>query len=190
MISAEVELESKHESKTGSSMRLCMSSAVRATPPRESRIFAKLPGYQGELLPSFRQQGRVGTRGHQISDEGTDALFASAPYCNHPDGHHGGGVYEKHPAIRDACNRGISEHASTLVSDMKRLSGNVESKGSGQRKTSPSTRRLPSRARSFWPRQHMMRRSRPNASTTFVVISSSFLLNPGRRRFEPLPSNE
>jgi TetR/AcrR family transcriptional repressor of nem operon len=78
--------------------------------------------------------------------EGTGALFASAPYHELGDpvdrllayvdfrktllmgelpdftclvGTMVQEVYETHPAIRDACNRSISEHAATLVPDIE-----------------------------------------------------------------------
>jgi TetR/AcrR family transcriptional repressor of nem operon len=78
--------------------------------------------------------------------EGTDALFASAPYRALADpldrllayvdfrkalligelpdftclaGTMVQEVYDTHPAIRDACNRSISEHAATLVPDIE-----------------------------------------------------------------------
>jgi TetR/AcrR family transcriptional repressor of nem operon len=41
--------------------------------------------------------------------EGTGAFFASASFHSLAD----------HPAIRDACNRSISEHAATLVPDIE-----------------------------------------------------------------------
>jgi TetR/AcrR family transcriptional repressor of nem operon len=147
MISTEIKLESRHESKTrflDAALHVFRSKGY--SPTRIEDICEAAGLTKGGFLHHFDSKEELALEAAKYWTEGTDALFASAPYCNHADpldsllayvdfrkslmqgelsnftclmGTMVQEVYETHPAIRDACNRGISEHASTLVSDIE-----------------------------------------------------------------------
>lgn len=101
---------------------------------------------KGAFFHHFKSKEELGVAAAQYWSETTGALFAEAPYHNHPDPFARilgylefrkallqGGVpeftclvgtmvqetYETAPAIRDACDRSISDHAATLESDIE-----------------------------------------------------------------------
>jgi TetR/AcrR family transcriptional repressor of nem operon len=148
MISSEIELESRHESKTrllDAALHVFRGKGYSAT--RIEDISEEAAGLtKGSFFHHFGSKEELALEAAKYRTEGTDALFASAPYCNHADpldsllayvdfgkslmqgelsnftcpmGTMVQEVYETHPAIRDACNRGISEQASTPVSDIE-----------------------------------------------------------------------
>lgn len=101
---------------------------------------------KGAFFHHFKSKEELGVAAAQYWSETTGALFAEAPYHNHPDPFARilgylefrkallqGGVpeftclvgtmvqetYETAPAIREACDRSISDHAATLESDIE-----------------------------------------------------------------------
>ncbi|MET3660957.1 TetR/AcrR family transcriptional regulator [Aquamicrobium ahrensii] len=101
---------------------------------------------KGAFFHHFKSKEELGVAAAQYWSQMTGALFAEAPYHNHPDpldrilGYLEfrkallqGGVpeftclvgtmvqetYETAPAIREACDRSISDHAATLESDIE-----------------------------------------------------------------------
>lgn len=101
---------------------------------------------KGAFFHHFKSKEELGVAAAQYWSQMTGALFAEAPYHNHPDPFARilgylefrkallqGGVpeftclvgtmvqetYETAPAIREACDRSISDHAATLESDIE-----------------------------------------------------------------------
>ena len=158
MISSEIKPESRHESKTrflDAVLHAFRSKGYSA--PRIEDICEAAGLTEGSFFHHFGSKDELALEAAKYWTEGTDALFASAPYGNHADpldslpaymdfrkslmrgelsnftcliGTLVQEDYETHPAIRDACNRGISEQASTPVSDIEEAKrrGGIEGK--------------------------------------------------------------
>jgi TetR/AcrR family transcriptional regulator, transcriptional repressor for nem operon len=143
MIVSETKLESRHESKTrfldaaSHVFRVKGYSATRVEDICEAARLTK-----GSFFHHFDSKEELALETAKYWTVGTDAFFASAPYWSHSDpldrllayvdfrksliqgelsditclmGTMVQEVYDTHPAIRDACNRGITGHAEMLV---------------------------------------------------------------------------
>lgn len=101
---------------------------------------------KGAFFHHFKSKDELGVAAADHWSRTTDAMFAHAPFHDHPDpldrvlgyvafrkAQLQGGVpdftclvgtmvqetYETNPAIRDACDRSISDHAATLEADIE-----------------------------------------------------------------------
>jgi TetR/AcrR family transcriptional repressor of nem operon len=139
--------EIRHESKTrmlNAAVRVIRAKGYSATRIEDVCEAAGLT--KGSFFHHFDSKEALALAAADYWIEGTDALFASAPYRALADpldrllayvdfrkalligelpdftclaGTMVQEVYDTHPAIRDACNRSISEHAATLVPDIE-----------------------------------------------------------------------
>ena len=139
--------EIRHESKTrllDAALQVIRVKGYSATRVEDICEFAGLT--KGSFFHHFSSKDELALAGIEYWIEGTGALFALAPYHSLPDpldrllayvdfrksllqgalpeftclvGTMVQEIYDTHPAIRDACNRSISEHAATLVPDIQ-----------------------------------------------------------------------
>jgi TetR/AcrR family transcriptional regulator, transcriptional repressor for nem operon len=139
--------EIRHESKTkilNAALHVIRAKGYSATRIEDICETAGLT--KGSFFHHFDSKEELALAAADYWIEGTGALFASAPYHTPADpldrllayvdfrkvllvgeladftcliGTMVQEVYETHPAIRDACNRSISEHAATLVPDIE-----------------------------------------------------------------------
>jgi TetR/AcrR family transcriptional regulator, transcriptional repressor for nem operon len=137
----------RHESKTrllSAALHVIRAKGYSAT--RIEDICAAAGLTKGSFFHHFDSKEALALAAADYWIEGSDALFASAPYRNHtnpldrllayvdfrkallmgelPDftclaGTMVQEVYDTHPALREACNRGITSHAATLIPDIK-----------------------------------------------------------------------
>src|SRR5580700_10504052 len=136
-----------HESKTrflDSALHVIRSKGYSAT--RIEDICEDAGLTKGSFFHHFDSKEGLALAAADYWTEGSGALFASAPYRDHADplerllayvdhrkallsgelpdftclaGTMVQEVYDTHPALREACNRSISEHAATLVPDIE-----------------------------------------------------------------------
>jgi TetR/AcrR family transcriptional repressor of nem operon len=139
--------EIRHESKTkllNAALHVIRAKGYSATRIEDICEVANLT--KGSFFHHFDSKEALALAAADYWIEGTGALFASAPYHGPADpldrllayvdfrkallmgelpdftclvGTMVQEVYDTHPAIRDACNRSISEHAATLVPDIE-----------------------------------------------------------------------
>ncbi len=139
--------EIRHESKTkllNAALHVIRAKGYSATRIEDICEAANLT--KGSFFHHFDSKEALALAAADYWIEGTGALFASAPYHAPADpldrllayvdfrkallmgelpdftclvGTMVQEVYDTHPAIRDACNRSISEHAATLVPDIE-----------------------------------------------------------------------
>ena len=139
--------EIRHESKTkllNAALHVIRVKGYSATRIEDICETASLT--KGSFFHHFDSKEALALAAADYWTEGTGALFASAPYHASPDpldrllayvdfrkallmgeladftclaGTMVQEVYDTHPAIRDACNRSISQHAATLVPDIE-----------------------------------------------------------------------
>src|ERR1700728_3193739 len=137
----------RHESKTkllDAAIRVIRAKGYSATRIEDICEAADLT--KGSFFHHFDSKEALAVAAADYWIEGTGAFFASAPYHALADpldrllayvdfrkallmgelpdftclaGTMVQEVYDTHPAIRDACNRSISEHAATLVPDIE-----------------------------------------------------------------------
>jgi len=146
MILTEAKLESRHESKirfldaASHVFRVKGYSATRIEDICEAAGLTK-----GSFFHHFDSKEELALEAAKYWTEGSEALFASAPYRDHADplgrllayvdfrksliqgelskftclsGTMVQEVYDSHPALREAYNRSITGHAETLVPDI------------------------------------------------------------------------
>jgi TetR/AcrR family transcriptional repressor of nem operon len=143
----ETKLESRHESKTrflDAALHVIRAKGYSATRIEDICEAARLT--KGSFFHHFDSKEGLALAAAEYWIEGSDALFASAPYREHADpldrllayvdfrkallrgelpdftclaGTMVQEVYDTHPALREVCNRSISEHAATLVPDIQ-----------------------------------------------------------------------
>jgi TetR/AcrR family transcriptional repressor of nem operon len=139
--------EIRHESKTrilDAALHVIRAKGYSAARIEDICDFAGLT--KGSFFHHFDSKEELAVAAAEYWIEGTGAFFASAPYHSLADpldrllayvdfrkallmgelsdftclaGTMVQEVYDTHPAIRDACNRSISEHAATLVPDIE-----------------------------------------------------------------------
>ncbi len=139
--------ESRHESKTrflDAALHVIRTKGYSATRIEDICEAAELT--KGSFFYHFDSKEGLALAAADYWTERCGAYFASAPYCDHADpldrllayvdfrkamlsgelsdftclaGTMVQEVYDTHPALRDACNRSISEHAETLVPDIE-----------------------------------------------------------------------
>jgi|HubBroStandDraft_1064217.scaffolds.fasta_scaffold95502_2 TetR/AcrR family transcriptional repressor of nem operon len=139
--------EVRHESKTrllDAALHVIRAKGYSATRVEDLCEAAGLT--KGSFFHHFDSKEALAIAAADYWIEGTGALFASAPYHELSDpvdrllayvdfrkalltgdlpdftclvGTMAQEVYDTYPAIRDACNRSISEHAATLVPDIE-----------------------------------------------------------------------
>jgi TetR/AcrR family transcriptional repressor of nem operon len=137
----------RHESKTkflNAALQVIRAKGYSATRIEDICEAASLT--KGSFFHHFDSKEELALAAADYWTEGTSAFFASAPYHAPADpldrllayvdfrkgllmgelvdftclaGTMVQEVYDTHPAIRDACNRSISEHAATLVPDIE-----------------------------------------------------------------------
>jgi TetR/AcrR family transcriptional repressor of nem operon len=147
MTPTEIKLESRHESKTrflDAALHVIRAKGYSATRIEDICEAAGLT--KGSFFYHFESKEALALDAADYWIEGSDALFASAPYRDHVDpldrllayvdfrkdllsgdlpdftclaGTMVQEVYDTHPAIREACNRSITGHAETLVPDIE-----------------------------------------------------------------------
>src|SRR5580704_10293764 len=146
MTTTEMSLESRHESKTrflDAALHVIRAKGYSATRIEDICEAAGLT--KGSFFHHFDSKEGLALAAADYWIEGSEALFASAPYRDHADpldrllayvdfrkalltgdlpdftclaGTMVQEVYDTHPAIREACNRSISGHAETLEPDI------------------------------------------------------------------------
>ncbi len=139
--------DTRHESKTkllNAALHVIRAKGYSATRVEDVCEAAGLT--KGSFFHHFDSKEALALAAAGYWSEGTGAMFASAPYHAPADpldrllayvdfrkallmgelpdftclvGTMVQEVYDTHPAIRDACNRSISEHAATLVPDIE-----------------------------------------------------------------------
>jgi len=139
--------ETRHESKTrllDAALHVIRAKGYSATRIEDICEVAGLT--KGSFFHHFDSKEALAVAAAEYWIEGSEALFASAPYREQADplerllayldfrkalligeladftclaGTMVQEVYDTHPAIREACNRSISEHAATLVPDIE-----------------------------------------------------------------------
>jgi TetR/AcrR family transcriptional repressor of nem operon len=140
-------LESRHESKTrflGAALHVIRAKGYSATRIEDVCDAAGLT--KGSFFHHFDSKEDLALASADYWIEGSEALFASAPYRDHADpldrllayvdfrkamlsgelsdftclaGTMVQEVYDTHPALREACNRSITGHAGILVPDIE-----------------------------------------------------------------------
>ena len=140
-------VEVRHESKTrilNAALHVIRQKGYSAT--RIEDVCGAAGLTKGSFFHHFNGKEELAIAAADYWSEVTSALFASAPYHAPPDplervlayvdfrkamlrgdlpeftclvGTMTQEIYETHPAIRDACNASISEHAGTLVPDIE-----------------------------------------------------------------------
>ena len=143
----ETKLESRHESKTrflDAAVHVIRAKGYSATRIEDVCETAGLT--KGSFFHHFDSKEALALEAADYWIETTGALYASAPFRDHADpldrllayvdfrkaqltgdlpditclaGTMVQEVYDTHPALREACNRSISEHAATLVPDIQ-----------------------------------------------------------------------
>ena len=143
----ETKLESRHESKTrflDAALYVIRAKGYSATRIEDICEAAGLT--KGSFFHHIDSKEGLALAAADYWIEGSGALFASAPYRDHADpldrllayvdfrkallsgelpdftclaGTMVQEVYDTHPALREACNRSICEHAATLVPDIE-----------------------------------------------------------------------
>jgi TetR/AcrR family transcriptional repressor of nem operon len=138
---------SRHESKTKllqAALHVIRAKGYSATRIEDICEAAALT--KGSFFHHFDSKEGLALAAADYWIEGSGALFASAPYRDHADpldrllkyvdfrkallsgelvdftclaGTMVQEVYDTHPALREACNRSISEHAATLAPDIE-----------------------------------------------------------------------
>jgi TetR/AcrR family transcriptional regulator, transcriptional repressor for nem operon len=139
--------ETRHESKTrllNAALHVIRAKGYSATRIEDICEAASLT--KGSFFHHFDSKEELALTAADYWIESSDALFASAPYRDLADpldrllayvdfrkvllsgeladftclaGTMVQETYDTHPAIRDACNRSISEHAATLIPDIE-----------------------------------------------------------------------
>ncbi|HEY1903026.1 MAG TPA: TetR/AcrR family transcriptional regulator [Terracidiphilus sp.] len=139
--------EIRHESKTrllNAALHVIRAKGYSATRVEDICEAAGLT--KGSFFHHFDSKEALALAAAEYWIEGTDALFASAPYHEPADpldrllayvdfrktllmgdlsdftclvGTMVQEIYDTHPAIRDACNRSITGHAATLTPDIE-----------------------------------------------------------------------
>jgi TetR/AcrR family transcriptional regulator, transcriptional repressor for nem operon len=139
--------ETRHESKTrllNAALHVIRAKGYSATRIEDICEAASLT--KGSFFHHFDSKEELVLAASDYWIESSDALFASAPYRDHADpldrllayvdfrkvllrgeladftclaGTMVQETYDTHPAIRDACNRSISEHAATLIPNIE-----------------------------------------------------------------------
>jgi TetR/AcrR family transcriptional regulator, transcriptional repressor for nem operon len=147
MTPTETTLESRHESKIrflDAALHVIRAKGYSATRIEDVCEAAGLT--RGSFFYHFESKEALALDAADYWIEGTDALFASAPYRDHADpldrllayvdfrkallsgdlpdftclaGTIVQEVYHTHPALREACDRSITGHAGTLVPDIE-----------------------------------------------------------------------
>lgn len=147
MLPTETKLESRHESKTlflKAALNVIRAKGYSATRIEDICEAAGLT--KGSFFHHFDSKEELALEAADYWTEATGALFASAPYHAPADpfdrllayvdfrkaqltgdlvdftclaGTMVQEVYDTHPALCEACNRSISEHAATLVPDIE-----------------------------------------------------------------------
>ena len=147
MTPTETTLESRHESKIrflDAALHVIRAKGYSATRIEDVCEVAGLT--RGSFFYHFESKEALALDAADYWIEGTDALFASAPYRDHADpldrllayvdfrkallsgdlpdftclaGTIVQEVYHTHPALREACDRSITGHAGTLVPDIE-----------------------------------------------------------------------
>jgi TetR/AcrR family transcriptional repressor of nem operon len=147
MILSETKLDSRHESKTRfliAAVHVIRAKGYSATRVEDVCEAAGLT--KGSFFHHFDSKETLALEAANYWTETSGALYASAPFRNHADpldrllayvdfrkaqmtddppdftclaGTMVQEIYDTHPALREACNRSISEHAATLVPDIK-----------------------------------------------------------------------
>jgi TetR/AcrR family transcriptional repressor of nem operon len=147
MILTEAKLESRHESKTrflDAALHVFRSRGYSATRIEDICEAARLT--KGSFFHHFDSKEELALEAAKYWTEGSEALFASAPYREHADpldrllayvdfrksliqgeladftclmGTMVQEVYDSHPALREVCNHGITGHAEILVPDIR-----------------------------------------------------------------------
>ena len=147
MTLTETRHETRHESKTRlltAALHVIRAKGYSAT--RVEDICEQAGLTKGSFFHHFDSKEALALAAADYWIEGTGALFASAPYHAPPDaldrllayvdfrkallmgelpdftclvGTMVQEVYDTHPALREACNRSICEHAATLVPDIE-----------------------------------------------------------------------
>jgi TetR/AcrR family transcriptional repressor of nem operon len=147
MIASETMLESRHESKTrflDAALHVIRAKGYSATRIEDVCEAAGLT--KGSFFYHFESKEALALDAVDYWIEGSDALFASAPFRDHTDpldrllayvdfrkallngdlpdftclaGTMVQEVYDSHPALREACNRTITGHAGMLVPDIE-----------------------------------------------------------------------
>jgi len=142
-----ISTETRHESKTkilNAALHVIRAKGYSAT--RIEDICAAASLTKGSFFHHFDSKEGLALAAADYWIEGSGALFASAPYRDHADpldrllayvdfrkallsgelpdftclaGTMVQEVYDTHPALREACNRSICEHAATLVPDIE-----------------------------------------------------------------------
>jgi TetR/AcrR family transcriptional repressor of nem operon len=142
-----IETEPRHESKTrllDAALHVIRAKGYSATRIEDVCETAGLT--KGSFFHHFKGKEDLALAAADYWIEGTGALFASAPYHAPADpverllayvdfrksllrgdlpdftclvGTMVQETYDTHPAIREACNRSISEHAATLIPDIE-----------------------------------------------------------------------
>ncbi len=139
--------EARHASKTrflDAALHVIRAKGYSAT--RIEDICEAAGHTKGSFFHHFDSKEGLAMAAADYWIEGSDALFSSAPYRDHADpldrllayvdfrkallggelpdftclaGTMVQEVYQTHPALREACNRSIREHAATLVPDIE-----------------------------------------------------------------------
>jgi len=147
MIAIETKLESRHDSKVRfltAALHLIRARGYSATRIEDICEAAGLT--KGSFFHHFDNKEALALEAVDYWIEGSEALFSTAPHRDHanpvdrllayvdfrkalligelPDftclaGTMVQEVYDTHPSLRNACNRSISSHASTLVPDIE-----------------------------------------------------------------------
>ena len=147
MILSEAKLESRHESKTrflNAAVHVIRAKGYSATRIEDICEAAGLT--KGSFFYHFETKEALALDAANYWIDGSDTLFASAPYRDHADpldrllayvdfrkalltgdlpdftclaGTMVQEVYDTHPALREACNRSITGHAGILVPDIE-----------------------------------------------------------------------
>src|ERR1700733_6355238 len=147
MTPTETKLESRHESKArflSAAVHVIRAKGYSATRIEDVCEAAGLT--KGSFFYHFESKEGLALATVDYWIEGSEALFASALYRDHADpldrllayvdfrkallrgelsdfsclaGTIVQEVYDTHPALREACERSISEHAATLVPDIE-----------------------------------------------------------------------
>ena len=147
MTLTETRHETRHESKTRlltAALHVIRAKGYSAT--RVEDICEQAGLTKGSFFHHFDSKEALALAAADYWIEGTGALFASAPYHAPPDaldrllayvdfrkallmgelpdftclvGTMVQEVYDTHPALREGCNKSISEHAATLMPDIE-----------------------------------------------------------------------
>jgi TetR/AcrR family transcriptional regulator, transcriptional repressor for nem operon len=139
--------DTRHESKTrflNAALYVIRAKGYSATHIEDICVAAGLT--KGSLFYHFDSKEGLALATADYWIEGSEVLFASAPYCDHADpldrllayvdfrkdllggqlpdftclaGTMVQQVYDTHPTLREACNRSITGHAATFIPDIE-----------------------------------------------------------------------